>query len=167
MYPRASPGQREGDGAQTQLWWSRNICEEGWVECERTKDRGSRWGWMKRGRKEGGGREVSDDRLMTAMKTRWQEGTERNSGEERVDSVPSESRESPSPASVHNFLPLESYTAESPSLAGTFEGDHSPDMRQPWLGQNDQWRGSGPLWEPLTRDRGDREHTANKHTDKL
>lgn len=44
MYPRASPGQREGDGAQTQLWWSRNICEEGWVECERIKDRGSKWG---------------------------------------------------------------------------------------------------------------------------
>lgn len=122
---------------------------------------------MQRGRKEGGGREASDDLLMTAMKTRWQEGTERNSGEERVDSMPSESRESPSPARVHDFLPLESYPAESPSLAGTFEGGHSPEMRQPWAGQNDQWRDLGPSWEPLTRDRGDREHTANTHTDKL
>lgn len=52
--------------------------------------------------------------LMSVMKTRWQERLGRDTGKEsRL--MPTESRQSPSPARVQTFLPLESYSDESPT----------------------------------------------------
>jgi hypothetical protein len=53
--------------------------------------------------------------LMSVMKTRQQERIGRDTAKERVGFVPTESRQSPSPAHVQIFLPLKSYSDESPT----------------------------------------------------
>lgn len=70
MYPRTRLGQREGSGAQTQLSWSRRICEEGWVEYERIKDEGGRWRIYVGGGGEKRLEGVSYDVLMSVVKIR-------------------------------------------------------------------------------------------------